>query len=143
MTRTTNKDMFDKIQQVVVENDESIVLDAEQFDEIYKLYKFMKKSNYYYDRKRGRMVARMFKSLLDPNISKYYFSYNWLKKEVLCTESKTLLNIVKNDPTLFSIYESYLEKKKREKHYLSLNDFSALNFANEDEENEDVMEVSE
>ena len=40
MTRTTNKDMFDKIQQVVVENDESVVLDAEQFDEIYKLYKF-------------------------------------------------------------------------------------------------------
>ena len=132
--------MFDKIQQVIVENDSQIVLTEEQFEKIYKLYRFIRKNNYYYDTKRGKLVAKRYKSLLDPNISKYNFNYNWIKKEVLCTESKTLLNIVQNDPMLFSIYESYLEKKKKEKHYLPLNDFSALNFANGDEEDDEFSE---
>ena len=125
-----------------IENDEWCLIDEEAFNKINSLYKFMRRNNVYTDLKRNKIVATSQKSILDDNKKIYNFSYNWLKKELLCTNSQTLLDIVKNDPQFTSIEEAYINKKKREKKYLPLNDFTALNFdPNQgDEEDEEYQE---
>lgn len=121
-----------------IENDEYCIIDEEQFNKINSLYKFRKKDKHYIDYKRNKIVATEKKSLLDEDKKIYNFSYNWLKKELLCTGSHTLLDIVKNDPQFVSIEEAYLNKKKKEKYYLPLNDFTALNFDPNQGEDDDT-----
>ena len=134
-TNYVNSSIYDTC---FIENDEYCIIDEEQFNKINSLYKFNKRGNHYIDYKRNKSVATEMKSLLDPNKKIYNFSYNWLKKELLCTNSQTLLDIVKNDPQFASIEEAYVNKKKREKRYLPLNDFTALNFEPNQEEDDDT-----
>ena len=123
-----------------IENDEYCIIDEEQFNKINSLYKFNKRGNHYIDYKRNKLVATEMKSLLDTNKKIYNFSYNWLKKELLCTGSHTLLDIVKNDPQFAPIEEAYVNKKKKEKRYLPLNDFTALNFEPNGEKDDTEMD---
>jgi hypothetical protein len=120
------------------DNDEYCIIDEEQFNKINSLYKFSKRGKYYIDYKRNKTVATVMKSLLDTNKRIYNFNYNWLKKELLCTGSHTLLDIVKNDPQFASIEKAYEDKKKKEKYYLPLNDFTALNFDPNQGEDDDT-----
>lgn len=120
-----------------IENDEWCLIDEETFNKINSLYKFIKRGNVYIDLKRNKTIATSQKSILDNNKKIYNFNYNWLKKELLCTGSHTLLDIVKNDPQFAEIEEAYINKKKKEKHYLPLNDFTALNFEPKGDEEED------
>ena len=138
-TNYVNSSIYDTC---FIENDEYCLIDEEQFNKINSLYKFNKRGKCYIDRKRNKSVATETKSLLNEDKKLYNFNYNWLKKELLCTGSHTLLDIVKNDPQFASIEEAYLKKKKKEKYYLPLNDFTALNFdPNQgEEENEEYQE---
>lgn len=121
-----------------IENDEYCIIDEEQFNKINSLYKFNKRGKHYIDYKRNKNVATEMKSLLTDDKKIYNFSYNWLKKELLCTGSHTLLDVVKNDPQFAPIEEAYINKKKREKKYLPLNDFTALNFDPNQGEDDDT-----
>lgn len=141
MSRITSEEINAMINNVIIENEEYVILDEEQFNKINNLYKFRKISNTYFDKKRQRTIATRFKSLFEDNTYKYRFSFNWLKKELLSTGSKTLLEIVSLDPNLQEIKEIYTKKLKKDKHYLPLNDFRALNFIDEDKNDEEFEEV--
>lgn len=119
MARTLHNEALNNY-KIEVENEEIVPISENEFNKINNLYHFVKNSNHFYDKKREKTVARKEKQLLSGDYL-YHFNKNWLKKELLVTNSNTLLDICKNNELLYDIYLSYLNKKKQEKHYEALN----------------------
>lgn len=101
--------------QIIIENDNYVNISEEDLQELDNLYHFIKKGNQYFDRKRNKVVNTRQNSILYDGIMNN-FSKNWLKKELFCTKSQTILKIVKNNPLLFDIYKSYCDKLASEKY---------------------------
>lgn len=101
--------------QIIIESDNYINISDEDLKELDNLYHFIKKDNHYFDRKRNKIVCTSQKSLLYDGIINN-FSKNWLKKELFCTKSHTILKIVKNNPLLFDIYKAFCDKITSEKY---------------------------
>ncbi len=108
MGRRSNEEINNFI-KVSIENEFYELLTEEEFNKINNLYKFMKIRNNFYDRKRNKVVCSLIKGYLS-NENSYKFSLNWLKKELFCTNSKTLLDVVKNNPKLLKIKAEYDHK---------------------------------
>lgn len=105
--------------KVIINIDKFGLLSEYEFNSINNLYHFKKIKDTYYDYKRNKVVATKIKSILEDKFM-YNFNLSWLKTEIYSTNSTTLLNIVKNNSLLHNIYESYLAKKKTEKHFEAL-----------------------
>lgn len=103
--------------QIIITSDVIVNISDEEFNKINNLYHFIKHGDAYYDRKRNKIVNNVQKSMFNDGFLNN-FSKNWLKTELFATKSQTLLNIVKNNPLLFDIYNSYLDKIKNEKYSL-------------------------
>jgi len=116
MGKNKHNKLFEQ-SQVIITSDVIVNISDEEFNKINNLYHFIKKGNQYFDRKRNKVVNTIQKSMFNDGILNN-FSKNWLKTELFCTKSQTLLNIVKNNPLLFDIYKSYCDKIKNEKYSL-------------------------
>lgn len=103
--------------QVIINPNIIVNISDEEFNKINNLYNFIKKGNQFFDKKRNKVVNTRQKSMFNEGYINN-FSKNWLKTELFCTKSETLLNIVKNNPLLFDIYKSYCDKLKNEKYSL-------------------------
>lgn len=103
--------------QIIITSDVIVNISDEEFNKINDLYHFIKRGDSYYDKKRNKIVNNVQKSMFNDGFLNN-FSKNWLKTELFATKSQTLLNIVKNNPLLFDIYNSYLDKIKNEKYSL-------------------------
>lgn len=103
--------------QVSNENDSLIEISIDDFNKINQLYKFIHNKGIYFDKKRNKIVAKLKKNLLN-NKDYYTFSKNWLRDELISTNSSLLLDIIKNNIHCYDIFTEYNNKKLKDKQIL-------------------------
>lgn len=122
MVRRTWKE-DEKIIHEVYNIDNKFIINLQDFEHLYNLYKFIYKKDLFIDRKRNKAVATIKKDLLRPNNYIINFNQDWLLREACDTNSETVIKIMKSYPELTALYQKYKkyyeESNKRFKKWIA------------------------